>query len=592
MALDGITVAALTEEINLRLTNLRIDKIYQPEHDEIHLTFRGPGESHRLLLTANPNVVRACFTGQAKSNPAVPPMFCMLLRKHLQGGRFTGAHQPGFERIIQIGIESYNELGDLTQKQLIIEMMGRHSNIILAGPDMRVIDAIKHVDFSVSSVRQVLPGLPYEQPPSQAKKNPLSLGIGDFMDDLSAAQEGTKSDRFFVDAYTGVSPIIGREISFRALGDTCLPIGGLDYAARLDLATAAFRLFEQVAQKTFGPCIIEDSQTGKPIDFAALPIAQYGGGAQVHSFESMSDTVENFYYERDRRERMAHRSASLARLLSNNIERCAKKIILQRKELGDTKNRDKYKRYGDLLTANLYRLEPGMKRVEVEDYFDLEATPVSIPLDETLTPAQNAQRYYTKYNKAKTAETEITHQLALATEELDYLESVEEALSLATSETELEELRAELTEQGYIRRSQDGKKKKQALSQPLAFTTSDGFRVLVGRNNKQNEQLTLKTARNNDLWFHTKGFHGSHAILKYEYEKSFPNRSVEEAAMLAAYFSKARSAANVPVDYTEVRNVRKPAGARPGMVIYERYQTAYVTPREELVKRLAQNTPQ
>ncbi len=586
MAMDGTAVAALVRELNESLMGTRVDKVYQPEHDELHLTFRGGGEPRRLLLTANPSVMRVCFTEQTKPNPMTPPMFCMLLRKHIQGGRFVGASQPGFERILKLDIESYDELGDLTVKSLYAELMGRHSNLILVDSAGRVADSIKRVDFSVSSVRQVLPGLPYEMPPGQGKQNPMEARMEDILSALQQAHDGAKSDQFFVQTYTGISPLIAREISFRALGDTTRFLGELDYAARLDLATVAYRLFSDVREGRFAPCHIQDKQSGKLIDFSVLPITQYGAGADILPQPGVSAAIEGFYLARDRKERMAHRSAQITKLLANHMERCAKKIILQQKELADTKNKEKYRRYGELLTANLYRIEQGAKAVQVEDYYDAACPLITIPLDTRLTPAQNAQRYFTKYNKAKSAETAVSHQLALATAELEYLESMEEALSLAQSEEDLAELRAELTEQGYLRRAPDAKKKKDAPAQPMEFETSDGFRVLVGKNNKQNDQLTLKAARNNDLWFHTKGFHGSHAILKYEYETEFSETAILECAALAAYFSKAQGSANVPVDYTEVRNVKKPSGAKPGMVIYDNYNTVYVTPSEELTQRL------
>lgn len=582
MALDGVAVCALTKEFQEKLTGLRIDKIYQPEHDEIHITLHGFGQSYRLLLTANANVARACFTDSAKPNPTQPPMFCMLLRKHLGGGKVTAVRQPGFERVIEFSVETYNELGDAVVKTLVIEIMGRHSNIILLDENRRIADSMKRVDFSVSSVRQILPGLVYEAPPAQGKKNPLECGTAEILEILQQAQEGEKLDKLILSSFMGISPLIAREIVFRALGRTEVYRSEADFSALLDVATQMAGMFEKIRSGNFAPCILTNVQTGKLMEFSAVSVLQYGDLVKTEENPSLAVLVDRFYRERDRKEHMAHRSAHLVKLVSNHMERCAKKLHLQQAELRDTEKKEKWQQYGELITANLYRIHQGMENITVDNYFEEDVPQITIPLEKRLSPSANAQKYYKKYAKAKSAQMELTRQIRLCEEELAYLESVEEELNKADGEADLTEIGDELAEQGYIRRGRQDRKKKQTAGKPMEFTTSDGFTVLVGRNNKQNDVLTLKTGRGADLWFHTKNIPGSHTLLIHERDREFSDRAVSEAAMLAAFYSKAKGSANVPVDYTLVKNVKKPAGAKPGFVIYTTNRTAYVTPPESI----------
>lgn len=582
MALDGVAVCALTKELNEKLTGLRIDKIYQPEHDEIHITLHGFGQNYRLLLTANANVARVCFTERAKPNPTQAPMFCMLLRKHLGGGKISEVRQPDFERVIEFHIAAYNELGDEVVKKLIVEMMGRHSNIILVDENGKIADSVKRVDFSVSSVRQILPGLPYEAPPAQGKRNPLVCNTADVLEVLQTAREGEKLDKVLLSSFAGISPLIAREIVFRALHTTDMAVGETDFGSLLEIATQATALFQTVADGNFSPCMLTEQTTGKPIEFSVVPILQYGDMATVMQEESFAVLLERYYCERDRKEHMAHRSAHLVKLVSNHMERCAKKMHLQQAELRDTEKKERWRQYGELLTANLYRVKQGMENLTVENYFEAEVPQITIPLDVRLSPAANAQKYYKKYTKAKSAEQELTRQMKLCEEELAYLESVEEALAKAEGEADLSEIGEELAEQGYLRRAKQAKKKKQTAGKPLCFTTSDGFTVLVGRNNKQNDCLTLKTGRATDLWFHTKNIPGSHTLLVHDREREFSDSAILEAASLAAFYSKAKGSSKVPVDYTSVKNVKKPTGSKPGFVIYTTNQTVYVTPPTEI----------
>ncbi|MBR5156400.1 MAG: NFACT family protein [Clostridia bacterium] len=582
MALDGVAVCALVKEFDEKLVGLRIDKIYQPEHDEIHITLHGFGNNYRLLLTANANVARACFTEDSKPNPTQPPMFCMLLRKHLGAGKISAVHQPGFERVIEFCIETYNELGDIVVKTLVVELMGRHSNIILVDENGRVADSIKRVDFSVSTVRQILPGIVYEAPPAQDKMNPIKVGTSEILEVLKAAPDGEKLDRVLLSSFVGVSPLIAREISYRALGTSDIYMSELDFSKQLDVATKMYNLFSDISQGKFSPCVLINKETEKPIEFSPVDIMQYGDLSQKEYTDSFANLADRFYKERDKKERMAHRAAHLVKLVATNIERCAKKLHLQQKELNDTQKKEKWQQYGELITANIYRIEQGAESVVVQNYFEEEMPEVSIPLDVRLSPSANAQKYYKKYNKAKTAEQELTRQIELAESELGYLETVEEELEKAVSEADLSEIADELAEQGYIRRVQKDKKNKQKISSPMEFVTSDGFCVVVGRNNKQNDALTLKTARGADLWFHTKNIPGSHTLLVHEHDREFTDKAILEAAQLAAFYSKAKESANVPVDYTLIKNVKKPAGSKPGFVIYTTNQTAYVTPPKDV----------
>ena len=579
MAMDGVSVAALVEELNNGLSGSRVDKIQQTESDELLISFYGgTGGGKKLRLTANSQVARVCFTEDKKKSPEVAPLFCMLLRKHLSGARFKEAVQPDFERVIKLVFDSTNEFGDFCEKYLIAELMGRHSNIILVDESKKIVDAIKHIDYSVSSVRQVLPGLLYECPPSQDKANILTVSLNEIVDILKSQDISQKADKAILGAFSGISPLISREIVYNAFGTVDVYLEELDYSKILDLAQSSFEFFNKVKNKKFSPCYLVRKDTDKPFEFSAVEIFQYEDAASVVAQGTMSEATENFYREKDKKERLSRKSAHLVKLVGNNIYRCAKKLIAQKSELADTKNMEKYKRYAELITANLYALKDGEKQAVVVDYYDEEMPEIAITLDERLSPANNAQRYFKKYNKAKTASEELTKQIKKAQDELDYLESVEEELQKAETEEDLSEIADELFEQGYLKRTGDKRKKKKETSKPMEFVTDEGFVILVGKNNKQNDLLTLKIAKNSDMWFHTKDIHGSHVVLRYEYGKEFTDASIVAAAKYAAKYSKASNSANVPVDYTLVKYVKKPSGAAPGMVIYTNNKTVNVKP--------------
>lgn len=577
MAMDGFSICALTDELNWTLLGAKPDKIQQTESDELLISFFGAGTQKKLRLTANAAVARVCLTEDKKQSPKTAPLFCMLLRKHLTGARLREVRQPDFERVMEFVFDATDEFGEKCEKRLIAELMGRHSNIILVGADGRVIDAIRHVDFSVSSVRQVLPGMAYQAPPPQEKLNPLHCDLNAVLEALSGADENQKIDKVILNTFRGISPLVAREICHLAFSTCDRFFKELSFDQRLDLATACVRVFSFAKEKAFSPCYLVSRDTEKPFEFSSVDIHQYGTGAEVISRDSMSQVVEEFYAEKDKRERMAHKSARLVKLVSTNLERCGKKLSAQMAELSDTEHSETYKKYGELLTANLYRLKQGEKMAVLEDFYDENYGQITIPMDTRISPADNAQRYFKKYAKAKNAKLVLAKQLAKTKEELSYLTSVEEELELAETEQDLAEIAQELFEQGYIKRTDKGKN-KQTVSKPMEFTTTDGFSVLVGKNNKQNDFLTLKLAKNADLWFHTKDIHGSHVILRYEHGKEFSDTAILEAARLAATYSKAKHSQNVPVDYTLVKYVKKPSGAAPGMVIYTDNQTVYVTP--------------
>ena len=572
MALDAVCVRGIAGELSQKILNGRIDKIHQPERDEIVLHIRTYDENYRLVISAGSAHPRIHFTSHQKKNPLTAPMFCMLLRKHLGSGKIIDVEQTGFERILKISVESYDELGDLTVKHIIAEIMGRNSNIILVNDDMKIIDSIKRVDFTVSSVRQVLPGLEYVLPPA-AERVPLVNITPDTELDFAATRT---ADKLLMDTVSGISPLTAREIVYRAFGVTDITTTEMNLNKQSALKAELIRFAAEVAENKFSPCFIRDKSSGRLIDFSAVEIKQYEGLAEVTPSESLSETLDEFYNLRDLHERMRQKGADLVKLLTNASERASKKITILTRTLRDAENKEQYKTKGELITSNLYRIKDGDKELTAENYYD-NMKEIKISLDPSLSPSQNAQRYFKKYNKAKTAEIEAAKQLKSAKESLEYLESTLTAVENAENETDLSEIRAELIREGYLKRKTVPKKKKE--SAPRHFVSSDGFDIYVGKNNTQNDYVTTKLANSSDLWFHTKNIHGSHTVIKLGLDKDVPRTTIVEAAQLAAYYSKARESSQVPVDYTVIKNVKKPSGAKPGMVIYDGYNTIYVTPK-------------
>lgn len=576
MALDAVAVKALVTEMQC-LVGGRVDKVHQPERDEIAVGVRTYDASYKLLISASPAHPRIHLTSHSKSNPKTAPLFCMLLRKHLASGRITGISQVGFERIVKVTVESYDELGDYTEKSLYVEIMGRHSNIILVNNEGKIIDSIKHIDESLSSVREILPGSMYEMPPIQAK---TPLTEWETENDLEFL--GTqKVDKTIISQIAGISPLTAREVVYSVFRTTDVLSDAVNTNRLAMLKLEINKLKNMTKNNEFSPCMIEDVQTGKLVEFSAIPIEQYETLAKVVKYDSMSELVDEFYYKRDVAERMRQKTADLVKLLNNHAERIAKKMSILRATLSDAEKMDTYRQYADLITANIYRIQEGHKSVELENFFDENMSMVKITLDPSLSPSQNAQKYYKKYNKSKTALKEAQKQLEQSAQELEYIESTLAMVETADRLEDISVIRRELAEQGYIKRSTNAQKKQKAeQSKPMHFVSSDGFDIYVGRNNTQNDYLTLKLANSSDLWFHTKDIHGSHTVIKLGLDKDVPKQTILEAAALAAYYSKARESSQVPVDYTTIKNVKKPNGAKPGMVIYEHYNTVYVTPKQ------------
>ena len=541
------------------------------------LSLRG---GRRLLLCAGASQARIHLTGAARENPAAPPMFCMLLRKHLGGGRLSGLEQPALERVVILTIDVVDELGEPGQRRLVLECMGRHSNLILLDGQGRIIDCLRRVDLEMSEQRQVLPGLFYRLPPAQEKADPLSTGEADFRRLLSGANPEQEAAGFLLDAFFGLSPLACREIACRAGVETLLTPEG-----REALCAAFFDWQQLVRDEAFRPCLL--LRDGRPADFSYLPLLQYGSSAQAQEWDAFSPMLDAFYETREQAERLRQRGQDLQRAASNARDRARRKLALQEKEYAQTQDRDRLRICGELITANLHRMERGQSVLRAQNYYDPDCLETDIPLDPLLTPQQNAARYFKQYHKAKTAEGYLSSQMAIARRERDWLESVLDELSRAETEQDFADIRRELREAGLLKGAAPGKKEpRRAPSKPRAFRSSGGLRILVGRSNTQNDQLT-RDAFKSDYWFHTQRIHGSHVILCCEGAE--PDRqSMTEAAMLAAWFSQGRAGGQVAVDYTQVRNVKKPGGARPGMVVYDPYQTAYVTPDEALVKALAE----
>ncbi|MBS7298920.1 MAG: NFACT family protein [Eubacteriales bacterium] len=577
MALDSIAVSALIKELSTALTDGRIDKIHQPERDELTVSVRTFSDSFKLVISASPSNARVHFTDAGKENPKTAPMFCMLLRKHIQGGKIIAVTQPDFERIIDITVQTRNELGDIVFRHLITELTGRNANIILTDENSRIIEAARHIDFTQSSVRQILPGLTYQSPPPQ-DKIPFLDASKDFdirFDDITkTAQSAIMSE------ISGISPIFAREIVYRATSRTDTMSSTLSDADKARITTLLNQYRLRALNGDFSPVLITETETDRIIDFSPFEIAQYENICTLTSFPTMSEAIGSFYLVRASKERLKQRSADILKLITSNLERLSKKLVIQQRTLKDAENKDKLRRFGDLITSSIYMIKPGMTELTVPDYFEPDTPNVTIPLSPQLTPAENAQKYYKKYTKAKNAETEVKKQLESTLAETEYLESTLSFVENCTSLSDINAIRAELTEQGYIKSSQNTKRKSKELSSlPHHFISSDGFDIYVGKNNLQNDILTLKFANTQDIWFHTKKIHGSHTVIKLGLNKDVPKRTITEAAQLAAYYSKARESSQVPVDYAPVKNVKKPSGAKPGMVIYDNYNTIYTTPK-------------
>ena len=581
MALDAVCLRAVIEELRPQLLDLRVDKVQQPSRDQVILLLRG---NRRLLLNAGAGSPRIHFTELLRDNPAEPPMFCMLLRKYLVGGRVESLTQPGMERSAELTFRVTDEFGRESRRTLVLEAIGRRSNLILLDEERRIIDCLRRVDSEMSPERQVLPGLFYELPPTHEKRPFTEGDEADFRAALAAANPERPADAFLLDTYFGLSPLVARELVFQAAGDSGKRVYELTEAQETALWQAILALRQRVEDGDFQPiCLYRD---GKPAEFSYLPIRQYGDLMENREMESFSALMDVFYESREREERTRQRGQDLIRSVTSARDRCRRKLAQQRQEFAKCQDRDQLRISGELITANLYRMERGQTKLTAENYYDPDCREITIPLDPLLTPQQNAAKYYKRYTKARTAEKYLTEQMALAERDEAYLESVLEELRQAETEQDFLDIRAELRENGFLKRSGKEKKELKRATKPREFRTSGGWRVLVGRNNRQNDQLTTKTADYRDLWLHTQKIHGSHVILCCQGQAA-PEEDLLQAARLAAYFSQAKDSANVPVDCAAVRYVKKPAGARPGMVTYTNARTLYVTPEEAEVKALS-----
>jgi len=576
MPLDGMTLHFLAGELRERAVGCRVEKIHQPAKDELVLQLRSRTSTGRLFLSASANSPRVHFTAQAPENPASPPMLCMLLRKHLGGAIITDVQQSGLDRVLNLHFSATDELGDKTTFTLAAEIMAKHSNLILINAEGTIVDAVKRIDASQSSVRLIQPGLPYEAPPRQAKLSLLQEGVSAVLSTVRVLPELTLSAAL-LRSLEGASPLICRELASETTGED-IPVAQMDEATFARLENRLDALKNQLLAGESAPTLLLD-ETEKPVDFSFRDITQYGFARQGRAVADYSFLLDNFYRERDRIDRTRQRSADLSKLLSNATARTARKLDIQRAELAQSTDRERLRVCAELITANQHRLEKGAPFYDLENYYEENAI-LRIPANPALSPAANAQKYYKDYRKAKTAQEKLTELIVQGEAELQYLETVTDALQRAAGFAEITAIREELSLAGYCkRRTQDKKKIKEKPLPPLRYVSADGFEILVGRNNLQNDQLSLKQAKKQDLWLHTQKYPGSHVIIVSE-NREIPETTLREAAEIAAWHSKARDSAQVPVDCTPARKLIKPAGARPGKVIYHSYNTVWVTPRE------------
>lgn len=581
MALDGAFLYALKQELGI-LIGARIDKIHQPSREEVVINFRTVNGSKKLLISVSANSARVHVTNNVIDNPTVPPRFCMLLRKHLGGGKLFDIRQVGLERILFFDFECINELGDRVLFTLAAEIMGKYSNIVLINEEGKVIDSIKRVGEDMSKERLILPGMTYEMPSRRERLIFLTASNEEIVDAVRNARNAELS-KALINIFEGISPILAREWSFYATKGFDVNIEDITQEMIDRLVFIIGQTKNSLLEMKNNYTIIKTKE-GMLKDFSFIRINQYGMLMYTMEMPSAFDALDYFYTERDNIARLKQRANDLFKLLVNTSERITKRIVNQKDELEKCKDKDHLKLMGDLISANIYRINKGDESVLLENFYDENCPVIEIKLDKSLTPAKNAQKYYSEYRKAGTAEEKLTEQIRLGEEELSYIDSVFDALTRASTESEINELRLELAEQGYIRFGKMKGKDSKALP-PLEFISSDGYTILVGRNNKQNDKLSMKMAGKMDLWLHTQNITGSHVIILTNGEMP-PGRTIEEAAIIAAYHSKARNSSQVPVDYTFARYVKKPNGAKPGMVIFTNNKTVYIKPDEKVVERL------
>lgn len=578
MAFDAYFLSGVLEELRTQALGARVEKIHQPTRDTIILLLRCSAGRQRLLIAANPTALRLHLTGANPENPDQPPMFCMLLRKHLSGGRLVSIQQPPMERLVRLTFQCTGELGDQVERVLVAELMGRTTNIYLLDEAGRILDCLRRVGLDDSAKRQALPGLYYQDPEPVEKRCPQGLTQADALALLEAPGADRLADRL-LDTFGGLSPLVCREAALACLGDPDGRLEGADRAAAAQALATYFGKHLPLGR----PYLL--TGPGGPKAYAFVPIFQYGPDYACEELPSFASLLDRFYTLRDRRDAMRQKAQSVRRTVQNLRDRTARKMAIQEKELATARDREHLRQMGDLVTANLHAIRKGQTTLTAENFYDPEMKPIQIPLSPLLSPQQNAAKYYKDYAKAKNGEKELTRQLELGGQELEYLLSVLEELDRAETEGELEEIRQELASGGYLRLEGGRRKMKQAASKPMRFVSTDGYPIYVGRNNRQNDELTGKLAQKNDLWLHVQKLHGSHVIIPWTGVQP-PDGTITQAAQLAAWFSQGRQGQNVAVDVTPVRFVKKPGGAKPGMVVYTQYRTVYVTPDPSLAGQL------
>ncbi|HBM79830.1 MAG: NFACT RNA binding domain-containing protein [Clostridiales bacterium] len=583
MPIDGVVTRNIASELKSTLTGGKIDKVSQPETDEVILSIRNKNENFRLLLSASPNYPRVHLTNTNKRNPINAPMFCMVLRKHIISGKIINIEQFNLDRIIKIYIECYDDLGILSNKILTCEIMGRHSNIILIDEKSNtVVDSIKHITSDMSSFRQIMPGIAYKYPPKQDKINPLEFNCDDLMERISKNTQDLKTEKFIANNIEGISIFASREIINNAgigSGFSILNLSGEKTDALMDSVKA---FIQKIIDKSFEPCIYYDDSHAT--DFYSFRL-RYLGNFKSDSYKSISETIEKFFYNKDKADRIKQKSADILRVVNNNLNRCLKKLSIQKEKLLQCSSKDKWKINADLIMSNLYSIKKGDNNIKALNYFDEKGSFIDIPLDIMLTPVQNAQKYYKIYNKYKNAEKAVKVQEEENLNEIEYFENQLINLQNCTEDDEIEEIRNELVSQGYIKKRKKTASRKRTQSKPLHFVSESGTDIYVGKNNVQNDFLTFKLSNPSDIWMHTKNIPGSHVIIRTS-NKAVDQKVIIEAASLAAFYSKAKNSSNVPVDYTERKNVKKPSGAKPGMVIYYTNKTIYITPDDNVISNM------
>ena len=564
---------AVLFEISESFPDAKIEKVLQPQNDEIDLVIHSGRKNGRLVFNVGPNAPRLQLSSVAKENPLKAPMFCMFLRKHIVGARIIGIEQPNFDRIAIFTLSCYDEMGFLTEKKLICEIMGKYANLIFTDKEGKIISALKFIDFSQSTVRQIIPGLRYTLPEPQNKISPLDFSEEVFESKLSEFSPERTAEKFIVGTYGGMATQISRELVFRASGKNDVPVSEIDTK---NLGNVMLTWHNILKNHNYKPTLAFDSE-GKPIDYSYMDITYLENAARTKSFDNFADLLDLYFSEKDRLEKIRQRGRDLIMLINNAISRTERKLNLQREALLESERGEEYKKCADIITSNIYRIERGMENVLCVDYYDENCPEIEIALDSRLSPSANAQRYYKFYNKAKKAKEVLSEQIKFWESELLYLDSVRAFLDKAESEEDISELREELYRAGYSSKMKNYRPQKKIKMQNMQYKTSGGYTVLVGKNNMQNDNLTFKLASKDDVWFHVKDMPGSHVILETNGEEP-GERDYTEAAEIAAYFSKA-TAGPVAVDYTKVRNVKKPAGSKPGFVIYKTNYTAFVSPR-------------